>query len=111
MTDLADKLREQLSQSRSAPFLFVGAGMSRRYLELDDWADLLRRLAELTGKSYEYYFASANGDFPTVATLIAGAARRLVERGQIRRQPRSLRPRRPAVADGGPESRGQHLLH
>ncbi len=49
----------------------MGAGLSRRYLGLDDWEALLRRLASLTGRSFEYYYASADGDLPKIASLIA----------------------------------------
>jgi SIR2-like domain len=71
MADFRDELRGQLAKSRAAPFLFVGAGLSRRYLDLDDWESLLRRLAQPTGKPFDYYFASADGDFPSIATLVA----------------------------------------
>jgi len=54
----------------SAPFLFVGSGFSRRYLNLEDWDSLLRRYSEGM-KAYEYYRATANGDLPTTASLIA----------------------------------------
>jgi hypothetical protein len=64
-------LEAHLAQFPSAPFLFVGAGVSRRYLRLDGWEELLRRFAELTGEDYDYYAATAGRDLPTVATLIA----------------------------------------
>lgn len=73
MSDFVDDFARHLKQFRAAPFLFVGAGLSCRYLGLDDWEALLRRLAELTGKEYDYYAASAGGDLPRTATLIAGA--------------------------------------
>lgn len=56
--------------SGSAPFLFIGSGFSRRYLNLEDWHSLLRRFSEGL-KPYEYYHATANGDLPMVASLIA----------------------------------------
>lgn len=71
MSDFEEDLRAQLQKARSAPFLFVGAGLSRRYLDLDDWSGLLKRMAGLTGKSYDYYVASADGDFPQIASHIA----------------------------------------
>jgi hypothetical protein len=69
--DFQDEFLAHLKTFRAAPFLFVGAGLSRRYLGLDGWEALLRRLAALTGQSYEYYSASADGDYPRVASLIA----------------------------------------
>ncbi len=71
MADFRRELQDHLTPFRAAPFLVVGAGVSRRYLGLDDWNGLLRRLAALTGRPYDYYLASANGDLPTVAGLIA----------------------------------------
>lgn len=59
MPDFGDDLRGLVTKSRAAPFLFVGAGISRRYLGLDDWESLLRRLAEPTGKPFDCYYASS----------------------------------------------------
>jgi hypothetical protein len=53
--------------------LFVGAGVSRRYIDTDGWTDLLRRMAEPTGKPYAYYATKAGGRLPRVATEIAMA--------------------------------------
>jgi hypothetical protein len=71
MSAFSDDFEAHLKEFRSPPFLFVGAGLSRRYLALDGWEALLRRMADLTGKDFDYYAASANGDLPQVATLIA----------------------------------------
>jgi len=71
MVDFRADLAEHLGRFRSAPFVFVGSGLSRRYLDLGDWQGLLRQMAVLTGQTYEYYLATADGDLPTVATLIA----------------------------------------
>jgi hypothetical protein len=68
-----DDLRERLQAFNSAPFLFIGAGLSRRYLELDSWVDLLKRMAAFTGKPYAYYGSKADGYLPRVATEIAAA--------------------------------------
>jgi hypothetical protein len=73
MADFRQELQDHLATFRAAPFLVVGAGVSRRYLGLDDWNGLLLRLAALTGRPYDYYSASANGDLPTIASFIAEA--------------------------------------
>lgn len=65
------ELKTHLEALAAAPFLFVGAGLSRRYLGLDGWEDLLRRYAEVAGQPYEYYATSADGDFPRIASAIA----------------------------------------
>jgi SIR2-like domain len=69
--DLRASLAEHLAKAGVAPFLFVGAGLSRRYLQLDDWEALLQRMANLTARDYDYYRATAGGEYPAIATEIA----------------------------------------
>jgi len=70
MQDIKIELITHFSEACAAPFLFIGSGFSRRYLNLEDWSSLLRRFS--TGlKPYEYYLTTANADLPTVASLIA----------------------------------------
>lgn len=66
-----DDLAAQLDKSARAPFLFVGAGLSRRYLKADGWIQLLRRMADLTPNPYAYYATKANNDAPAIASAIA----------------------------------------
>ena len=70
MSDIKTKLVEHFTATGAAPFLFIGSGFSRRYLNLEDWNSLLRKFSNGM-KPYEYYTATSNGDLPTVASLIA----------------------------------------
>ena len=69
------ELEEHLRAHASAPILFVGSGMSRRYLKLPDWEGLLRELAALTSRPYGYFVTTGNGEPPRIATAIAEALR------------------------------------
>lgn len=62
---------EHLKKFQTAPFLFIGSGLSRRYLNLENWEGLLRKYSQLTGKDFEYYLSAANSNFPKIATNIA----------------------------------------
>lgn len=69
MTDIHGNLLEIISKKPSAPFLFIGSGISRRYLGLEDWDGLLSRFC-ITGQPYEYFKSSANQMVPRAASLI-----------------------------------------
>lgn len=66
-----EDLRAHLAQFQSLPFLFVGSGMSRRYLRTDTWNALLERMAQHTDRPFGFYRTKAN-DIPTrIASEIA----------------------------------------
>jgi hypothetical protein len=68
--EIQDKLEAQL-KSQPGPFLFVGAGFSRRYADLPNWEGLLRNFAALTPHQYEYSLGIAGGRLPKTASQIA----------------------------------------
>lgn len=68
-----------LKQFDSLPFIFVGSGLSIRYLDLDNWEGLLRKFASLASNQefgYELYYQKAErnsykeGIMPKVSELI-----------------------------------------
>jgi hypothetical protein len=69
--EIQDELTVRLNNFSTAPFLFIGSGISRRYLGLPDLNELLKRFSDEMGKSYEYYYSKSEGDLPKVASLIA----------------------------------------
>lgn len=46
MIGIKEELSKKLKKVESAPFLFVGSGVSRRYLNLESWEELLRKFSE-----------------------------------------------------------------
>ncbi|WP_163923234.1 SIR2 family protein [Photobacterium sp. Alg240-V54] len=70
MTIIKKRLIENFKDRSSGPFLFIGSGFSKRYLNLDDWKGLLSRFCT-TGKPFTYYIAKGRGDIPLAARLIA----------------------------------------
>ncbi len=55
MIDIKNELLKRFSHLESLPFLFIGSGISRRYLGLEDWEGLLRKFStEITGNEFQY---------------------------------------------------------
>ncbi|GGR28840.1 SIR2 family protein [Agromyces mediolanus] len=66
-----ETLYASLASHGALPYLFIGSGISRRYLDLPDWEGLLRQFATEAGEDFNFHLATANGDLPTAATSIA----------------------------------------
>lgn len=73
------QILQRLKRFDSLPFMFVGSGLSRRYLGLEDWEGLLRHFARLAGEeefAFEIYMGQAKaegckeGFLPKTAELI-----------------------------------------
>lgn len=70
MSDVSQVLKEILDKHPAAPFLFVGSGFSRRYLDLEDWAGLLKQFCGPI-REFGYYSAKADGALPLAASFMA----------------------------------------
>jgi hypothetical protein len=69
--DIKKNLKEDLKKFDLAPYLFVGSGISRRYLGLENWENLLRRFCVYGMKPFAYYFSRSGGKFEWTASLMA----------------------------------------
>lgn len=69
--DLSALLAAHLAQFVTLPFLFIGSGFSRRYLDLETWQSLLSRFAGPTNKPFRYFLTKADGSLPRAATFLA----------------------------------------
>ncbi|MEI3894644.1 MULTISPECIES: SIR2 family protein [unclassified Bacillus (in: firmicutes)] len=71
MTDIESNLTEHLKKINTSPFLFIGSGFSKRYLNLENWEGLMRKFSSLMPYEFEYYSSTANKDWAEVAELMA----------------------------------------
>lgn len=69
--ELREKLLSSLREHTALPFLFLGSGISRRYLGLPDWEGMLRHFSDDIGKDLDFYLASTNNNMPKAATELA----------------------------------------
>ena len=51
---MKDRIAKLLAKTNALPVLFIGSGLTRRYLNLPDWKGLLRQYC-VAGKPFEYY--------------------------------------------------------
>lgn len=72
-------VEDVISKFNTSPFLFIGSGMTRRYLGLPDWKGLLEHFAKVIDDDdfiYSSYESRANaleckvGTLPKIAELI-----------------------------------------
>ena len=56
MEKIKDALFEQLRKCKTMPFLFVGAGISRRYIHTESWEDLLSLFAGYANNGNQYAY-------------------------------------------------------
>lgn len=68
---MEEEILEYIGNFNRAPFLFIGSGISRRYLNIEDWEGLLKKFSESIGIDFQYYMSSAEQNLPSVATSLA----------------------------------------
>lgn len=67
------ELFEHLNKFSTNPYLFIGSGLSRRYLSLPTWEDLLQYFFEKSNipGEFEYFQSKSNGNLPLLATILS----------------------------------------
>jgi hypothetical protein len=71
---ITDDIHDCIAEMQCRPILFVGAGISRRYLHLPDWRgllDLVRKECPLLERELPYYIQRENHELPAVASYFA----------------------------------------
>jgi hypothetical protein len=68
---IVTELSGRLAEFDSVPFLFVGSGLSRRYLDTETWYGLLTKYAQGLSQPFAYYVGKADNDPPLIGSLIS----------------------------------------
>lgn len=71
MTPFQELLLQELSEFHRAPFLFIGSGVSRRYINSETWEALLQKFCAIIGANYDKLKSGANSLLPETASAIA----------------------------------------
>lgn len=67
------ELFDHLNKFYTNPYLFIGSGLSRRYLSLPTWEDLLQEFfhkSNISGE-FEYFQSKSNGNLPLLASILS----------------------------------------
>lgn len=94
LTRCMTRLKESIKDSERRPVLFVGSGMSLRYIDAPNWESLLEMLFSMNSciqKPIEYYMQENNQDFLKIATELVDFYRDYFWTKEIKEQhPKSL---------------------
>ena len=73
MADFKKDLTSHINAIGTNPYLFIGSGLSRRYLNMPTWLNLLKDFSEklLLQKDFGYYDSKSEGSLPELASLMA----------------------------------------
>ena len=73
LNDSINKITSTLDDSGTRPILFIGSGISRRYINAPDWENLLKKLIELNpnmNMPIGYYTQQTNNNYPEIANVL-----------------------------------------
>lgn len=76
---IKSRVMSVISQANCYPFLFIGSGLSIRYMGTRNWVGLLQWACETVLEdefAYARFFSEAKGGLPLVASLLEGEANR-----------------------------------
>lgn len=67
------KLSNHLKKIHTSPYLFIGSGLSNRYINTGSWKNLLTEVCQdiKMPNNFNYYFSRADQDLPKVASVIS----------------------------------------
>ena len=73
MADFKKDFANHINVIGTNPYLFIGSGLSRRYLNMPTWLNLLKDFSEklLLQKGFGYYDSKSEGNLPELASLMA----------------------------------------
>ena len=69
--DIESRIFDHLKKFSAGPVLFVGSGVSQRYLGTPTWRNLIEELAKLSGKPIQYYQSHVGEDLEKLAGAMA----------------------------------------
>lgn len=64
-----EDLQSLFNDNSKPPFLFIGSGFSRRYINLEDWKGLLSKFT--SEQPFNYYLSKSNNNIEEAALLLA----------------------------------------
>lgn len=73
VTGFSSKFKTHLGKFNTSPYLFIGSGMSRRYLQLPTWSLLLEEFSKELELPFQfgYYASQVGNDLPQLASNLA----------------------------------------
>lgn len=66
-----ESLNQHFKKFEASPMLFIGSGMSRRYLGVEGWEQLLQKFCDFIGENALRLKTNSSGDLPKYAQLLA----------------------------------------